>query len=101
MSKRDGRGWGALQTWRGPGLPRTPLSSVAEGNDALTLEKAHKSAPAWAPPPHPLSLPLRYQSTASLPALRLPLSSPSQPFPLFSALCISLVPPFLSLKKGF
>ena len=45
-----------LHTWRGPRLPRLLLSSVAEGNGTKAPEKAHKSAPAWAPPPHPLSL---------------------------------------------
>ena len=63
-----------LHTWRGPRLPRLLLSSVAEGNGAPAPGKAHKSAPAWAPPPHPLSL---ARACSTLPASAcLPLSYP-------------------------
>ena len=84
----------------GPGSLAPLLSSAAERNGAPAPGKAHKSAPAWAPPPHPpsqlsLALALRYYHQPLPAFLFLPLCSQ------LSALCISLFlrPLPLSLSK--
>ena len=78
----------------GARAPLLLLSSLASGNDAAALQKAHKSESRRGPPPHPLA-----RARSTLPLCWLPLSPPTSGFPALSCRCrcLCLCPHLLSL----